>query len=328
MTSRKKVIPGGGEAVRPRIAADIVDAIGNTPLVEVARVSPKPSVRIFCKLEFYNPTGSLKDRIAKYMIEQAEQRGDLTPGQTIIEPTSGNTGISLALIGRRKGYTVKVVVPENITVERRQLLELYGAEIIYSDARRGTNGAIEVAKKLAAENPDWHMPYQYGNQANVQAHYETTGTEILEALPDVDVFVAGLGTGGTLMGVGRRLKEVNSKTQVIAVEPHPGDLVQGLRSLEEGFIPPILDMSLLDGKIIVDSRCAFALTRDLTLKEGIFAGVSSGAVLHCAIRTAHKMEQGNIVCLLADGGWKYVSLGVWAKELPDLGEDVYSHIWW
>ncbi len=328
MTSRKKVIPGGGEAVRPRIAADIVDAIGNTPLVEVARVSPKPSVRIFCKLEFYNPTGSLKDRIAKYMIEQAEQRGDLTPGQTIIEPTSGNTGISLALIGRRKGYTVKVVVPENITVERRQLLELYGAEIIYSDARRGTNGAIEVAKKLAAENPDWYMPYQYGNQANVQAHYETTGTEILEALPDVDVFVAGLGTGGTLMGVGRRLKEVNSKTQVIAVEPHPGDLVQGLRSLEEGFIPPILDMSLLDGKIIVDSRCAFALTRDLTLKEGIFAGVSSGAVIHCAIRTAHKMERGNIVCLLADGGWKYVSLGVWAKELPDLGEDVYSHIWW
>jgi cysteine synthase B len=262
------------------------------------------------------------------MIEQAEQRGDLTPGQTIIEPTSGNTGISLALIGRRKGYTVKVVVPENITVERRQLLELYGAEIIYSDARRGTNGAIEVAKKLAAENPDWYMPYQYGNQANVQAHYETTGTEILEALPDVDVFVAGLGTGGTLMGVGRRLKEVNSKTQVIAVEPHPGDLVQGLRSLEEGFIPPILDMSLLDGKIIVDSRCAFALTRDLTLKEGIFAGVSSGAVIHCAIRTAHKMERGNIVCLLADGGWKYVSLGVWAKELPDLGEDVYSHIWW
>jgi cysteine synthase B len=328
LTSRKKVIPGGGEAVRPRIAADIVDAIGNTPLVEVARVSPKPSVRIFCKLEFYNPTGSLKDRIAKYMIEQAEQRGDLTPGQTIIEPTSGNTGISLALIGRRKGYTVKVVVPENITVERRQLLELYGAEIIYSDARRGTNGAIEVAKKLAAENPDWYMPYQYGNQANVQAHYETTGTEILEALPDVDVFVAGLGTGGTLMGVGRRLKEVNSKTQVIAVEPHPGDLVQGLRSLEEGFIPPILDMSLLDGKIIVDSRCAFALTRDLTLKEGIFAGVSSGAVIHCAIRTAHKMERGNIVCLLADGGWKYVSLGVWAKELPDLGEDVYSHIWW
>jgi cysteine synthase B len=305
-----------------------VDAIGNTPLVEVQRISPKPSVRIFCKLEFYNPTGSLKDRIAKYMVEEAERRRLLTPGQTIIEPTSGNTGISLAMIGRRKGYKVKVVVPENITVERRQLLELYGAEIIYSDARRGTNGAIEVAKKMATLNRDWYMPYQYGNPANVRAHYETTGAEILAALPHVDAFVAGLGTGGTLMGVGRRLKEVNPKTQVIAVEPHPGDLVQGLRSLDEGFIPPILDLSLLDGKFLVDSRCAFALTRDLTRKEGIFAGVSSGAVLHAAIRMAHKMGKGNIVCLLADGGWKYVSLGVWAKELPDLGEDVYSHIWW
>jgi len=191
-----------------------------------------------------------------------------------------------------------------------------------------SNGAIDLAHKLAAENPDWYMPYQYGNEANPRAHYETTGTEILEALPEVDVFVAGLGTGGTLMGVGRRLKEVNPKTQVLAAEPHPGDLVQGLRSLDEGFIPPILDLSLLDGKTMVDSRCAFALTRDLTIKEGIFAGVSSGAVLHCAIRTAHKMDEGNIVCLLPDGGGKYVSLGVWAKELPDLGEDVYSHIWW
>lgn len=325
---KKEVVHGFAKAEKPRVAADIVDAIGNTPLVEVPRLSPKPSVRIFCKLEFYNPTGSLKDRIAKYMIEEAEQEGKLTPGQTILEPTSGNTGISLALIGRRKGYRVKVVVPENITVERRQLLELYGAEIMYSDALRGTNGAIELAHKLAAENPDWYMPYQYGNEANPRAHYDTTGTEILEALPEVDVFVAGLGTGGTLMGVGRRLKEVNSKTQVLAAEPHPGDLVQGLRSLDEGFIPPILDLSLLDGKTMVDSRCAFALTRDLTIKEGIFAGVSSGAVLHCAIRTAHRMDEGNVVCLLPDGGWKYVSLGVWAKELPDLGEDVYSHIWW
>ena len=326
--TRKRVVRERKVPVRPGPSTDIVEAIGNTPLVEVQRISPKPSVRIFCKLEFYNPTGSLKDRIAKYMVEEAERRRLLTPGQTIIEPTSGNTGISLAMIGRRKGYKVKVVVPENITVERRQLLELYGAEIIYSDARRGTNGAIEVAKKLALLNRDWYMPYQYGNPANIRAHYETTGAEILAALPQVDVFVAGLGTGGTLMGVGRRLKEANPKTQVIAVEPHPGDLVQGLRSLEEGFIPPILDMSLLDGKLLVDSRCAFALTRDLTRKEGIFAGVSSGAVLHGAIRTAHKMKKGNIVCLLADGGWKYVSLGVWAKELPDLGEDVYSHIWW
>jgi cysteine synthase B len=326
--TRRKGVGGRKTAGGPRPAADAVDAIGNTPLVEVQRISPKPSVRIFCKLEFYNPTGSLKDRIAKYMVEEAERRRLLTPGQTIIEPTSGNTGISLAMIGRRKGYKVKVVVPENITVERRQLLELYGAEIIYSDARRGTNGAIEVAKKMATLNRDWYMPYQYGNAENVRAHYETTGAEILAALPHVDAFVAGLGTGGTLMGVGRRLKEVNPKTQVIAVEPHPGDLVQGLRSLEEGFIPPILDLSLLDGKFLVDSRCAFALTRDLTRKEGIFAGVSSGAVLHAAIRMAHKMNKGNIVCLLADGGWKYVSLGVWAKELPDLGEDVYSHIWW
>lgn len=326
--SRRKVTHGFEKAMKPRIATDIVDAIGNTPLVEVPRLSPKPTVRIFCKLEFYNPTGSLKDRIAKYMIEEAEASGALTPGQTILEPTSGNTGISLGMIGRRKGYKVKVVVPENVTVERRQLLELYGAEIIYSDARRGTNGAIDLAKKLAADHPDWYMPYQYGNEANPRAHYETTAPEILDALPEVDVFVAGLGTGGTLMGVGRRLKEVNPKTQVLAAEPHPGDLVQGLRSLEEGFIPPILDLSLLDGKTLVDSRCAFALTRDLTIKEGIFAGVSSGAVLHCGIRTAHKMERGNIVCLLADGGWKYVSLGVWAKELPDLGEDVYSHIWW
>ncbi len=325
---KDKAIRGDEDPMRPRVAIDITDAIGNTPLVEVARVSPKPSVRIFCKLEFYNPTGSLKDRIVKYMIDEAEQRGELTPGRTIIEPTSGNTGISLAMIGRRKGYTVKVVVPENITGERRQLLALYGAEIIYSDARKGTNGAIELAHQLAAEHPDWYMPYQYGNEANPRAHYETTGREILEAIPEVDVFVAGLGTGGTLMGVGRRLKEVNPKTQVIAVEPHPGDLVQGLRSLDEGFIPPILDLSVLDGKIIVDSRCAFALTRDLTVREGIFAGISSGAVMHCAIRTAHKMERGNIVCLLADGGWKYVSLGVWAKEMPDLGEDVYSHIWW
>lgn len=328
MQPRREVIHDFEKAMKPHIAADIVDAVGNTPLVEVPRLSPKPTVRIFCKLEFYNPTGSLKDRIAKYMIEDAEARGELSPGQTILEPTSGNTGISLGMIGRRKGYKVKVVVPENITVERRQLLELYGSEIIYSDARYGTNGAIEMAKKLVAENPDWYMPYQYGNEANPRAHYETTAAEILEVLPEVDVFVAGLGTGGTLMGVGRRLKEVNPKTEVLAAEPHPGDLVQGLRSLDEGFIPPILDLSLLDGKTLVDSRCAFALTRDLTVKEGIFAGVSSGAVLHCAIRMAHKIDKGNIVCLLADGGGKYVSLGVWAKELPDLGEDVYSHIWW
>jgi len=308
-------------------AKDILDAIGHTPLVELPRISPKPSVKIYAKMEGHNPTGSLKDRIAKYMIEKAEASGELTRDKIILEPTSGNTGISLAMIGQRKGYKVKVVVPENVTVERRQLLELFGAEIVFSDGNKGTNGAIEVAQELAKDSR-YYMPYQYGNPANPLAHYETTGVEILEDLPEVDVFIAGLGTGGTLMGVGRRLKEANPKVKVIAVEPHPGDLVQGLRSLDEGFIPPILDMSLLDGKIVVDSKCAFAATKDITRKEGIFAGISSGAVIHCAVRVAHKIDKGNIVCLLADGGWKYLSLGVWFKEFLDLGERVYSHIWW
>ncbi len=309
-------------------AADVLDAIGNTPLVELPRISPKKGVRIYAKMEGNNPTGSLKDRIAKYMIEQAERSGELTKDKAILEPTSGNTGIALAMIGRRKGYKVKVVIPENATPERRQLLEIFGAEMIYSDGTKGSNGAIELAQKLAAQDKTLYMPYQYGNPANPLAHYETTAVEILNDLPDVDVFVAGLGTGGTLMGVGRRLKEVNPKTRVIAVEPHPGDLVQGLRSLEEGFIPPILDTRLLDGKIMVDSRCAFAATKDLTNKEGIFAGVSSGAVVHVAIRMAHRMDKGNIVVILCDGGWKYVSLGVWHKEFPELGENMYSHLWW
>lgn len=307
---------------------DILDAIGNTPLVELPRMSPKKGIRIFAKLEGTTPTGSLKDRIVKYMLEQAERSGELTKDKTILEPTSGNTGIALAMIGKRKGYKVKVVIPENATPERRQLLEIFGAELIYSDGTKGSNGAIELAQKLVAQDPTLYMPFQYGNPANPMAHYETTGTEILNVLPDVDVFVAGLGTGGTLMGVGRRLKEHNPKTKVIAVEPHPGDLVQGLRSLDEGFIPPILDTSLLDSKIMVDSRCAFAATKDLTNKEGIFAGVSSGAVVHVAIRTAHRMEKGNIVVILCDTGWKYISLGVWHKEFPEFGENMYSHLWW
>ncbi|HEX9897955.1 MAG TPA: cysteine synthase family protein [Candidatus Methylomirabilis sp.] len=308
-------------------AASILEAIGNTPLVELRRISPKPTVRIYAKLEGNNPTGSLKDRIAKYMIEAAERSGDLTPDKVILEPTSGNTGIALAMVARLKGYKVKVVVPDNVTVERRQLLELFGAEIVYSDGNQGTNGSIKLAQQLAAD-PRYYMPYQYGNPANPQAHYETTAAEIIRDCPEVDVLVAGLGTGGTLMGCARRLKEYNPKIRVVAVEPHPGDLVQGLRSLEEGFIPPILDTSLLDGKIIVDSRCAFAATKDLTTKEAIFAGISSGAVIHCAIRVAHRMEKGTIVCVLCDGGWKYVSLGVWFKEIPNLGDNVQSHIWW
>ncbi len=308
-------------------AASILDAIGNTPLVELRRISPKPTVRIFAKLEGNNPTGSLKDRIGKYMVEAAERSGALTKDKIILEPTSGNTGIALALVARLKGYKVKVVVPDNVTVERRQLLELFGAEIVYSDGSKGTNGSIRLAQELA-EDPQYFMPFQYGNPANPQAHYETTAVEILRDCPEIDVLVAGLGTGGTLMGCARRLKEHNPKIRVVAVEPHPGDLVQGLRSLDEGFIPPILDTSLLDGKIIVESRCAFAATKDLTTKEGIFAGVSSGAVVNCAIRLAHRMERGTIVCILCDGGWKYVSLGVWFKDFPELGENVQSHIWW
>ncbi|MBI2114644.1 MAG: cysteine synthase family protein [candidate division NC10 bacterium] len=308
-------------------AAGILEAIGKTPLVELHRISPKPTVRIFAKLEGNNPTGSLKDRIAKYMVEAAERSGALTRDKILLEPTSGNTGIALAMVARLKGYKVKVVVPDNVTVERRQLLELFGAEIIYSDGSKGTNGSIKLAQQLA-EDPRYFMPYQYGNPANPLAHYETTAVEIIRDCPELDVLVAGLGTGGTLMGCARRLKEHNPKIRVVAVEPHPGDLVQGLRSLDEGFIPPILDTSLLDGKIIVDSRCAFAATKDLTTKEGIFAGVSSGAVINCAIRVALRMERGTIVCILCDGGWKYMSLGVWFKDFPELGENVQSHIWW
>ena len=308
-------------------AAGILDAIGNTPLVELQRVSPKRTVRIFAKMEGANPTGSLKDRIAKYMVEAAERDGVLTKDKVILEPTSGNTGIALAMVARLKGYKIKVVVPDNVTVERRQLMELFGAEIIYSDGSQGTNGSIKVAQRLA-EDSQYFMPYQYGNPANPLAHYETTAAEILRDCPEVDVLVAGLGTGGTLMGCARRLKEHNPRVRVVAVEPHPGDVVQGLRSLDEGFIPPILDTSLLDSKIIVDSRCAFAATKDLTTKEGIFAGVSSGAVIHCAMRVAHRLERGTIVCILCDGGWKYVSLGVWFKDFPPVGENIQSHVWW
>jgi cysteine synthase B len=308
-------------------AAGILEAIGNTPLVELRRISPKPAVRIFAKLEGVNPTGSLKDRIARYMVEAAERSGALTKDKIILEPTSGNTGIALAMVARLKGYKLKVVVPDNVTVERRQLMELFGAEILYSDGSQGTNGSIKLAQQLA-EDPRYFMPYQYGNPANPLAHYETTAAEILRDCPEVDVLVAGLGTGGTLMGCARRLKEHNPRIRIVAVEPHPGDLVQGLRSLDEGFIPPILDPGLLDSKIIVDSRCAFAATKDLTTKEGIFAGVSSGAVIHCAIRVAHRMERGTIVCVLCDGGWKYVSLGVWFKDFPPVGENIQSHVWW
>ena len=288
--------------------SDILEAIGNTPLVELRNVSPNPRVRIFAKLEGQNPGGSLKDRIAHYMIKAAEQSGELTPERIILEATSGNTGIGLALIGIVKGYKVKVVMPDNLSQERTQLLQAFGADIVYSDGALGTNGAIVMALEMVEEDGRYYMPFQFGNENNPRAHYETTGPEILRDLPDLDVFVAGLGTGGTLTGTGRRLKEHNPNIRVVATLPPVGDLVQGLRSLDEGFIPPVLDESLLDERMVVDSRTSFAAAKELLQKEGIFAGVSSGAVLHTAQRVAQQMDEGKIVALLADGGWKYLSM--------------------
>lgn len=288
--------------------SDILEAIGNTPLVELRNVSPNPRVRIFAKLEGQNPGGSLKDRIAHYMIKAAEQSGELTPERIILEATSGNTGIGLALIGIVKGYKVKVVMPDNLSQERTQLLQAFGADIVYSDGALGTNGAIVMALEMVGEDGRYYMPFQFGNENNPRAHYETTGPEILRDLPDLDVFVAGLGTGGTLTGTGRRLKEHNPNIRVVATLPPVGDLVQGLRSLDEGFIPPVLDESLLDERMVVDSRTSFAAAKELLQKEGIFAGVSSGAVLHTAQRVAQQMDEGKIVVLLPDGGWKYLSM--------------------
>jgi cysteine synthase len=288
--------------------SNILEAIGNTPLVELRNVSPNPRVRIFAKLEGQNPGGSLKDRIAHYMIKAAEQSGELTPERIILEATSGNTGIGLALIGIVKGYKVKVVMPDNLSQERTQLLQAFGADIVYSDGALGTNGAIVMALNMVGEDGRYYMPFQFGNENNPRAHYETTGPEILRDLPDLDVFVAGLGTGGTLTGTGRRLKEHNPNIRVIATLPPVGDLVQGLRSLDEGFIPPVLDESLLDERMVVDSRTSFVAAKELLQKEGIFAGVSSGAVLHTAQRVAQQMDEGKIVVLLPDGGWKYLSM--------------------
>jgi cysteine synthase len=308
-------------------AADILHAIGNTPLVGVQRLSPKPQVRLWAKLEGQNPTGSLKDRIALAMVEDAEREGKLHPGSVILEPTSGNTGISLAMVASRKGYGLTVVIPENASEERVRLLELFGAEIVSTPADRGTNGAIEVAQAMARDDK-YFMPYQYGNPANPRAHYEGTGAEILRDVPEVTHFVAGLGTGGTLTGVGRRLKEHDPNIQVIAAEPELGELVYGLRSLDAGFIPPILDESVLDRKFLVSSGDALAATRDLTREEGIFAGISSGAVLHVARRIAEELESGDVVCLLADGGWKYLSTHAWSPDLELAEKQVEETLWW
>ncbi len=300
---------------------DIVQAIGNTPLVELRRLSPKPGVRIYAKLEGYNPTGSVKDRVARSMIERAEEEGLIAPGQTILEPTSGNTGISLAMICRRKGYPLKVVMPDNVTAERTQLLQMYGAEIVYSPGEQGSNGAVAMALELAAADSSYYMPYQYGNQANPDAHYHGTAPEILEELDGVAAFVAGLGTGGTLMGNARRFKEEDPDTQIVAAEPLQGELVQGLRSLEDGYIPPIIDLSLLDRKIFVSNRDAVIWTKKLLDEEGIFAGVSTGAIASICVRVASELDEGNVVFVSPDDGWKYLSSGVYTKTVEQLEED-------
>ena len=297
---------------------DIVQAIGNTPLVELRRLSPKPGVRIYAKLESYNPTGSVKDRVARSLIERAEEDGLIAPGQTILEPTSGNTGISLAMICSRKGYPLKVVMPDNVTAERTQLLRMYGAEIEYSPGEHGSNGAVARALEMAAADSSYYMPYQYGNQANPDAHYHGTAVEILEELDEVTAFVGGLGTGGTLMGNARRLKEENDETLVVAAEPLQGELVQGLRSLEDGYIPPIIDLSLLDRKIFVSNRDSVVWTKKLLDEEGLFLGVSSGAIASIAVRIATELDEGNIVFVAPDDGWKYLSSGVSAKSVEQL----------
>jgi cysteine synthase B len=306
----------------------ILDTIGNTPLVELKSFSPRPGVQIFAKLEGANPSGSIKDRIAKKMIEEAEADGRLIPGAILLEPTSGNTGIALAMIARVKGYSFVAVMPDNVTQERRQLLELYGAKIIYSDGAQGSNGAVRLAKELASSDDRYVMLYQYGNEANPRAHYEGTAVEIIHDLPDVDVFVAGLGTGGTLTGTARRLKEYNPAIKIVAAEPLQGEGVQGLRSLEDGFVPPVLDQSLLDAKILVTAGDAIRRTRQLKDQEGIFAGPSCGAALHAALRVASSMERGKVVVILADGGWKYLSEDLWTRDVEQLEDDLEAVLLW
>jgi cysteine synthase B len=303
-------------------AESLLDLIGNTPLVELRRFSPKPGVRVYAKLEGQNPTGSIKDRVAKALLEHA----GLEPGARIIEPTSGNTGIALALVAKLKGYELTCVMPENATDERKRVLALYGAEIVYSPGAEGSNGAVRMAQRLAAEDPSLFMPFQYGNEANPRAHYEGTGREIVEALDRVDVLVAGLGTGGTLMGAGARVREAFPRVVVAAAEPLPGDPVMGLRSLDDGYVPPILDVAKLDRKVLVSNEESVLAVRALLDLEGIFAGVSSGAVAHVARKLAGELDEGVVVCVLADAGWKYLSAGFW--DATDVESSMESNVWW
>jgi cysteine synthase B len=306
------------------VHSSVLDLIGDTPMVDISALSPHPGVRILIKLEGQNPAGSVKDRIAKAMVEEAEADGTLTPGRTIIEPSSGNTGIALAMIARIRGYPIKVVLPENVSVERRQMLKVFGAEIISSPGDEGSNGAVRLARQLADENPDWVFLYQYANEANPRVHYETTGPEILADVPDITHFVAGLGTSGTLMGVGTYLKEQRPEVQVLAVEPPSGEMVQGLRSLDDGYIPPIFEKwggnDLLDGKRIVRPLESLECTRRLADECGIFVGISAGAVLAGALKVSKSLddaEQATIVLVASDAGWKYLSTGAWTADLDE-----------
>ena len=309
----------------------LLDSLGGTPLVGLPRLSPSAEVRLWAKLEDRNPTGSVKDRAAFFMIEQAEKEGLLAPGATILEPTSGNTGISLAMIAHVRGYKVICVMPENTSAERRQILQMYGAQIISSPAAGGSNEAVRVAKQLAAEHPDWVMLYQYGNEANVRAHYETTGPEILEDLPSITHFVAGLGTTGTLMGAGRYLREHKPDVKIVAAEPRYGELVYGLRNVDEGFVPELYDEKILTTRFSVSSADALRRTREFISAEGIFAGISSGAALHAGLGMAAKAvaagEPADIVVLVADGGWKYLSTGAYSGTLEEAESELEGQLW-
>lgn len=309
----------------------VLELIGETPIVDVTALSPNPGVRILAKLEGQNPAGSVKDRIARAMIAEAEADGTLAPGQTIIEPSSGNTGIALAMIAQLKGYPIKIVLPENVSIERRQLLEVFGAEVILSPGSEGSNGAVRRAQAMADEHPDWAFLYQYGNEANPRSHYETTGPEILRDVPDITHFVAGLGTSGTLMGVGTFLKERKPEVQVLAVEPPSGELVEGLRNLDDGYIPPVFEkwggFELLDGKRIVRPRESLEWTRRLVAEAGIFAGISSGAAMAGAAKVAARIDTGTIVFIVCDGGWKYLSTGAYTDDLDEAEKNAESIIY-
>jgi cysteine synthase B len=309
----------------------LVDSVGRTPLVGLPRLSPSPEVRLWAKLEQHNPTGSIKDRAALWMVQDAEKRGLLSPGATVLEPTSGNTGISLAMVCSQRGYRLICVMPENTSVERRQLLQMWGAEIISSPAAGGSNEAVAVAKRLSAEHPDWVMLYQYGNPANAQAHYETTGPEILADLPTITHFVAGLGTTGTLMGIGRYLREHVPGITIVAAEPRYGELVYGLRNIDEGFVPELYDPTVLTSRFSVGPKDAVRRTRELVAEEGIFAGISTGAILHAALAQAERAvkegQRADIAFVVADGGWKYLSTGAYAGTLEEAEAALEGQLW-